>query len=95
MRRFEKKYKIEKANLLAEQRYFESKDLLNEAPNVKTVQIFIPNENVLSLIVRTPALSNLVRTKLKVGDNIERVNHYQFSQLMRMFPIAGAQVKEI
>ena len=30
MRRFEKKHKIEKANLLAEQRYLESKGLINE-----------------------------------------------------------------
>jgi hypothetical protein len=30
MRRFDKKHNIEKANLLAEERYLESKDLINE-----------------------------------------------------------------
>jgi hypothetical protein len=30
MRRFDKKYKIEKANLLSEQRYLQSKGLVNE-----------------------------------------------------------------
>ncbi len=64
-------------------------------PNVKTVKITIPNDVILKKINSTPALSRLTRLHLVVGENIEKVNHSQFSQLLRMFPIAGCQVVEV
>jgi hypothetical protein len=63
--------------------------------NIKIIKIIIPNEVILNKIDNTPALRQLSRLRLQVGDNIERVNHYQFSQILRMFPIAGAQVIEL
>lgn len=63
--------------------------------NIKTVRITIPNEVVLKRVNTTPALSRLTRLHLIVGENIENVNHYQYSELMRMFPIAGCKVEEI
>jgi hypothetical protein len=63
--------------------------------NVKTIKIIVPNEEVLKKINNTPTLKNLSRLVLNVGENIERVNHYQFSQIMRMFPIVGCNISEI
>jgi hypothetical protein len=63
--------------------------------NIKTIKITIPNEGVLKTLTTTPTLAGITRLKLKVGENIERVNHYQYSQLVRLYPIAGAQVAEI
>ena len=67
----------------------------NKMKNIKTVKITIPNEVVLRKINNTPTLSRLSRLSLKVGENIENVNHYQFSEQMRMFPIAGVEIQEI
>ena len=63
--------------------------------NVKTVKITIPNERVLKRINSTPALNRLSRLVLRVGENVENVNHYQFAEQMRMFPIAGAKIEEV
>ena len=63
--------------------------------NVKTVKITIPNEIVLKRISSTPTLNRLSRLILKVGENVENVNHFQFSEQMRMFPIAGVKIEEI
>ena len=63
--------------------------------NVKTVKITIPNEIVLKRINSTPALNRLSRLILKVGENVENVNHFQFAEQMRMFPIAGVKIEEI
>ena len=63
--------------------------------NVKTVKITIPNEIVLKRINSTPALNRLSRLILKVGENTEKVNHFQFAEQMRMFPVAGAKIKEV
>ena len=63
--------------------------------NVKTVKITIPNEIVLKRINSTPTLNRLSRLILKVGENVENVNHFQFSEQMRMFPIAGVKIEEI
>lgn len=63
--------------------------------NIKTVQISVPNEQVLSLIKRTPALVNLTRLNLQVGKNIENVNHYQFNKMMGLYPSIGVLVEEI
>jgi hypothetical protein len=63
--------------------------------NVKTVKIIVPNENALRLFKRTPVFLRLTRLDLRVGENVERVNHYQFSEQMRMFPMIGIKVEEI
>lgn len=63
--------------------------------NVKTVKIIVPCEIILRKVKTTPALNRLTRLNLQVGENIERVNHYQFSELMRIYPIAGCEVIEI
>ena len=63
--------------------------------NVKKIKIIIPSEAVLKKINTTPALKQLVRTKLSVGENKENVNHQQFASIKRMFTIAGCKVEEI
>jgi hypothetical protein len=63
--------------------------------NVKTVTITIPNEVILKKINSTPTLNRLSKINLKVGENTENVNHCQFAGMMRMLPIAGAQIIEI
>ena len=66
-----------------------------EKQNIKTIKITIPNESVLRLVTNTPAFNRLTKLKLVLGENIEQVNHYQFSAQMRMFPLAGAKIEEI
>lgn len=63
--------------------------------NIKTVKITIPNEIILKKIISTPTLNRLSRLILKVGENIENVNHFQFTEQMRMFPIVGVKIEEI
>ena len=63
--------------------------------NVKTVKITIPNSSVLKLVRSTPLFQRLTKLKLQLGDNIEQVNHYQFAEQMRMFPIAGVKIEEV
>ena len=63
--------------------------------NVKTVKITIPNSSVLKLVRSTPLFQRLTKLKLQLGENIEQVNHYQFAEQMRMFPIAGVKIEEI
>jgi len=63
--------------------------------NIKKVKITIPNESVLKLVTNTPLFKRLTKLKLALGENIEQVNHYQFSEQMRMFPLAGAEIEEI
>ena len=63
--------------------------------NIKTIRITIPNEIVLNRIKNTPALRNLSRLELRVGKNIENVNHAQYEQAKRMFPVCGCTVEDI
>lgn len=63
--------------------------------NVKTIKVVIPNEEILKRIKTTPTLSNLLRSELKVGENVENVNHSQFSRIQRMLPVMGVVVTEI
>lgn len=63
--------------------------------NVKTVKITIPNASVLKLVRSTPLFQRLTKLKLQLDENIEHVNHYQFAEQMRMFPIAGAKIEEV
>ena len=60
--------------------------------NIKTVKIVIPNENILKRINSTPTLKRLSKLNLMVGENIENVNHYQFSEMQRMYPIIGVEI---
>lgn len=69
--------------------------MLNENTNVKTVKITIPNEQILRRINSTPTFSRLSRLKLKVGDNIERVNHKQYSDMVRLYPLLNVTVQEL
>ena len=62
--------------------------------NVKTINIYIPNESILKRINSTPTLSRLIRTKLNVGNNIERVNHKQYSDIKRMLPLLDCVISE-
>jgi hypothetical protein len=63
--------------------------------NTKTVKIIIPNNQVLNRINSTPALSKLSKLKLVVGENIEVVNHFQYAEQLRMFPILNVKIEEI
>lgn len=63
--------------------------------NTKRVTITIPNDEVLKRINRTPLLKSLSRQDLKVGENIEVVNNVQFSRMMRLYTLVGAEIKEI
>jgi hypothetical protein len=46
--------------------------------NVKIVKITIPNTSVLNLVTTTPSFQRLTKLKLVLGENIEKVNHFQF-----------------
>lgn len=63
--------------------------------NIKTVQITVPNEQVLNRLNSTPTFNRLSRLKLHVGENIENVNHAQFADMVRLYPLVGVTVKEI
>ncbi len=52
--------------------------------NIKTIVIYIPTEAHLRRILSTPALKQLFRGSLIVGDNTMNVNHYTYSQIERM-----------
>lgn len=63
--------------------------------NIKTVKITVPNEIALKKATTIPTFKNLTRLKLNVGENIEKVNHYQYSAMMRMYPMIGITVEEM
>ena len=63
--------------------------------NIKTVKITVPNEQILKRMISTPAFSRLSRIKLQVGENVENVNHTQFADMVRIYPIIGVTVEEI
>jgi hypothetical protein len=63
--------------------------------NIKQVKIVIPNETILRRVNSTPTLKRLSRLNLVVGENIENVNHFQFSEMQRMYPILGIEITEL
>ena len=63
--------------------------------NIKQVKIVIPNETILKRVNSTPALKRLSRLNLVVGENFENVNHYQFSEMKRMYPILNIKITEL
>lgn len=66
-----------------------------EGKNTKKVEIYIPNELVLKKLVSTPTFNRLSRLTLNVGKNVEVVNHKQYADMIRLFPLIGVVVKEI
>lgn len=63
--------------------------------NIKQVKIVIPNETILKRVNSTPTLKRLSKLNLIVGENTENVNHYQFSEMKRMYPILGIEIIEL
>ena len=62
--------------------------------NIKTVKITIPSEEILKRLNSTPTFSRLSRLKLKVGENLENVNHKQYADMKRLYPMMGVSVEE-
>ena len=63
--------------------------------NIKRVKIVMPSDPILKRVNSTPALKRLSRLNLVVGENFENVNHYQFSEMKRMYPILGIEIIEL
>ena len=63
--------------------------------NIKTVKITVPNERILRRLNSTPTFNRLSRLKLQVGENIENVNHAQFGDMFRLYPLIGVTVEEV
>jgi hypothetical protein len=63
--------------------------------NTINVKISIPNEMVLKRLLFTPVFQRLTKIKLKLGDNFETVNHFQYSEQVRLFTIGGATVEKV
>ena len=68
---------------------------MNKRRNIKTVMITIPSEQILKRVNSTPALNRLSRQKLQVGQNVENVNHTQFADMLRIYPLIGVTVVEV
>ena len=63
--------------------------------NIKTVKIIVPNERVLKRLNSTPTFNRLSRLKLNVGENVENVNHRQYADMNRLYPMIGVSIEEI
>lgn len=63
--------------------------------NTKKIKYVIDHPKRVKLFNSTPAFRELVRKDAKLGENIETVNHYQYSQILKMFPRLNIQVSEI
>lgn len=75
-----------------------SKDIrkmTSKVRNIKTVKITVPNDRVLNRLNSTPTFSRLSRLRLNVGENIENVNHKQFSDMNRLYPMINVSVEEV
>ena len=70
-------------------------ETFNKVRNIKTVKITVPNEQILKRLNSTPTFSRLSRLRLNVGENIENVNHRQYADMNRLYPIIGVSVEEI
>tara|TARA_R110000868_G_scaffold203612_3_gene451520 strand:- start:515 stop:718 length:204 start_codon:yes stop_codon:yes gene_type:complete len=62
--------------------------------NTKKISIDIPSESVLKRVLTTPTFNRLSRVKLIVGKNIETVNHAQFSDMQRLYPLLGIKITQ-
>jgi hypothetical protein len=63
--------------------------------NTKKVNINVPNEQILKRLNSTPTLSRLSRLNLQVGDNTETVNHKQYADMVRLYPLINITVTEL
>ena len=63
--------------------------------NIKTIKITVPNEQILKRLNSTPTFNRLSRLKLQVGENIENVNHAQFADMVRLYPLIGVSIEEV
>lgn len=68
---------------------------MKKGKNIKTVKITVPNEGILRRLNSTPTFSRLSRLRLNVGENIQNVNHKQFSDMNRLYPMINVSVEEI
>ena len=68
---------------------------MEKGKNIKRVKITVPNEETLIRLNSTPTFSRLSRLKLNVGENIEKVNHKQFSDMTRLYPLINVSIEEI
>ena len=62
--------------------------------NTKSITIEVPNEQVLARLNSTPTFNRLSRLSLKVGKNVEIVNHKQYADMIRLFPLINVSVYE-
>lgn len=63
--------------------------------NIKAIKITVPNEQILKRLNSTPTFNRLSRLKLQVGENFENVNHAQFADMVRLYPLIGVTVEEV
>ena len=63
--------------------------------NTKKVNINVPNERILKRLNSTPTFNRLSRLKLKVGDNVETVNHKQYADMARLYPLINVNLTEL
>tara|TARA_Y100000389_G_scaffold199912_1_gene239260 strand:- start:946 stop:1290 length:345 start_codon:yes stop_codon:yes gene_type:complete len=78
MRRFDKKHNIEKANLLAEQRYLESKGLIKE--NITTLGDILQKKGNLDHLK-----NNQIRLKLIDGEFLKKNPEWKDKSLRFLF----------
>lgn len=63
--------------------------------NTKKIKYVIDHPKRVKRFNSTPAFRELVRKDAQLGENIEVVNHYQYSQILKMFPSLNIKVTEI
>jgi len=62
--------------------------------NKKQITIDVPNEQILKRLKSTPTFNRLSRLSLKVGKNTEIVNHKQYADMLRLYPLIDVKVYE-
>jgi hypothetical protein len=71
------------------------REMIDKVRNIKNVKITVPNKEILKRLNSTPTFNILSRLKLQVGENIENVNHAQFADMVRLYPLIGVTVEEV
>jgi hypothetical protein len=69
--------------------------LKHKTMNTKKVNINVPSEAILKRLHSTPTFSRLSKHQLKIGDNVEVVNHKQFADMLRLYPLINVGINEI
>lgn len=62
--------------------------------NTKSITIEVPSQQILNRINSIPTFNRLSRLSLKVGKNTEVVNHKQYADMVRLFPLINVKVYE-